>query len=263
MAMRRDPTGPSQATIKRLFAHSGNRCAFPRCMEVLVEEGTVVGKVCHIKAANPKGPRYDPQQTTAERHGYGNLVLLCGKHHTVIDDDEESYTVERLIKMKADHQSRTRRVDEAFAERAVQILVNQPVISMNQSGGIAAHTINAGTINLHSPSVPESPHDSWQLRPTAKGASSFIDDGRILCHPRSLFGAEPVLAIIWYNYPQFFMRIIPSTPPPKPWSRTEVKAMIDRARLTPLPHYYELYFSTTNEFGAVVLNCRNVEAQNS
>ena len=69
MAMRRDPTGPSQATIKRLFAHSGNRCAFPRCMEVLVEEGTVVGKVCHIKAANPKGPRYDPQQTTAERHG--------------------------------------------------------------------------------------------------------------------------------------------------------------------------------------------------
>ena len=119
-----------------------------------MQESTVVGKICHIKASNPRGPRYDPQQAAAERHGYDNLVLLCGKHHTVIDDDEEAYTVERLVKMKADHESRAARVDDDFAERAAQLLINQPVISMSQSGGITARTIYADTINLHPPSVP-------------------------------------------------------------------------------------------------------------
>ena len=115
-----------------------------------MQGSTVVGEICHIKAANPGGPRYDPQQTAAERHGYDNLVLLCGKHHTVIDADEEAYTVERLIKMKADHESRAAEIDDHFAERAALLLLSQSVISMNQSGGITAHTI----INIHPPSGP-------------------------------------------------------------------------------------------------------------
>ena len=90
MAAQRNPTRPREATLKRLFARSGNQCAFPRCPDTLIEGETVVGKVCHIKAAQLAGPRYDPQQTAAERHGYDNLILLCGKHHTVIDDDEPS-----------------------------------------------------------------------------------------------------------------------------------------------------------------------------
>jgi len=48
----RDPTGPSHPTIKRLFAHSGNRCTFSGCVEMIVQESTVVGEICHIKAAN-------------------------------------------------------------------------------------------------------------------------------------------------------------------------------------------------------------------
>jgi len=110
--------GPSQPTIKRLFAHSGNRCAFPGCVEMIVQEGTVVGEICHIKAANAGGPRYDPRQSATERHGHDNRILLCGKHHTVIDADEEAYTVERLIKMKADHESRAVGIDDSSAERA-------------------------------------------------------------------------------------------------------------------------------------------------
>jgi hypothetical protein len=89
---KNDLTRPTDATIKRLFARSGNRCAFPKC--------PVEIEMCHIKAARPGGPRYDPLQSAAERHGYDNLILLCGTHHSVIDDDEEVYTVERLIKMK-------------------------------------------------------------------------------------------------------------------------------------------------------------------
>jgi hypothetical protein len=137
----RDPTRPSDPTIKRLFAHSGNRCAFPKCAATLIDGSTVVGKICHIKGARPDSARYDPQQSAVDRHSFENLILMCGRHHDVIDDDEEACTVERLLKMKADHQTRAGSIDDALAERAVQLLVNQPIISVNQSGGINAQTV--------------------------------------------------------------------------------------------------------------------------
>ena len=92
-------TGPSVATVKRLFAVSGNRCAFPECALPLVDEasGKVTGRICHIKADSPGGPRYDPEQHNKERHGFANLVLMCPLHHDVIDSDAEAYTMERLL----------------------------------------------------------------------------------------------------------------------------------------------------------------------
>jgi len=100
--------GPSVATVKRLFAVSGNRCAFPGCAVPLVDEasGKVTGRVCHIKADSPDGPRYNAGQSEEERHGFANLVLMCPLHHDVIDSDVEKYTVERLLEIKARHEAR-------------------------------------------------------------------------------------------------------------------------------------------------------------
>ena len=91
--------GASVATVKRLFAVSGNRCAFPGCALPLVDEasGKVTGRICHIKADSPGGPRYDPEQSEKKRHGFDNLVLMCSLHHDVIDSNAEAYTVERLL----------------------------------------------------------------------------------------------------------------------------------------------------------------------
>jgi hypothetical protein len=152
-AAKRDPTGPNQTTIKRLFAHSGNRCAFPRCTVLLVQDKTVVGEICHIKAASPSGPRYDPQQTIVQRHSYDNLLLLCANHHATIDDDPEAYTVERLIKMKSDHEAKmkTDHQTRSVLTRGASRLLDKSVTSVNQSGGITAHTVQQ-TITIHSPS---------------------------------------------------------------------------------------------------------------
>jgi len=100
--------GPSVANVKRLFAVSGNRCTFPGCAQPLVDEasGRVTGRVCHIKAESPGGPRYDPEQSEEERHGFANLVLMCPLHHDVIDSDIEKYTMERLLEIKARHEAR-------------------------------------------------------------------------------------------------------------------------------------------------------------
>ena len=116
---------PTPATVKRLFALSRNRCAFNDCNTPLVRESKVTGKVCHIKAAQKGGPRYDPSQSSDERRGFGNLVLLCGECHDVIDDpkNSEKYSVSVLTRMKEDHEQQaettlTNEMTEAFVHSA-------------------------------------------------------------------------------------------------------------------------------------------------
>lgn len=149
------PTNPSQPVIKRLFARSGNCCAFPKCTSPLVQGVTVVGEICHIKAASPRGPRYDPQQTAEERHNYDNLIVLCANHHTIIDDDPEAYTVERLIKMKVDHEGRSATLPEEEVSLGTRLFVDQVVRSANQSGGITAHTVHQNFNVQVPPTDPE------------------------------------------------------------------------------------------------------------
>lgn len=93
--------------LKKLWARSGNVCSFPECPVELVREkkaNRVIGEEAHIKGEKPKAPRYDPSQTEAERESYENRILLCPTHHTEIDSDEQTWTVERLLKMKANHE---------------------------------------------------------------------------------------------------------------------------------------------------------------
>lgn len=95
-----------ETTIKKLFALSGNKCAFTDCHRKIIEEnGEVFGEICHIEAASPKGPRYNDQQTNEERNGFENLVLLCPNHHKDTDD-LTVFTVPRLKEMKKDHESK-------------------------------------------------------------------------------------------------------------------------------------------------------------
>jgi hypothetical protein len=94
------------STLKKLFALSGNICAFPGCNEKNVEDnGEVMGVICHIEAAEKGGPRYNEKSNNEERRNLDNLILLCPNHHRRIDTDP-SYTVDSLKKMKLEHQNR-------------------------------------------------------------------------------------------------------------------------------------------------------------
>ncbi len=118
----------------------------PDCTIRVVQGSTILADVCHIKAANPGGSRYDAKQSAAERHGYENLILVCPTHHRLIDDDTKTYTVEHLLNMKADHERDSSPLGTAEVEHAIRLLLDQSVRSVNQSGGITAHTVHQ-TIN--------------------------------------------------------------------------------------------------------------------
>jgi len=40
-------SGPSITDYKKLFARSGNRCAFPKCPASIIHEDTLLGEVAH------------------------------------------------------------------------------------------------------------------------------------------------------------------------------------------------------------------------
>lgn len=109
-------------TRKRLWARSGNRCAFPSCEQRLVEptadhaEDTVVGEECHIVARRDSAQvarsvslltaeeRELYASLIADRNGFENLVLMCRVHSAVIDDVAQRYSVAAVLEMKRAHE---------------------------------------------------------------------------------------------------------------------------------------------------------------
>lgn len=142
------------STVKRLFAVSGNQCAYPDCSAPLVEPtGTVTGEIAHIKAANKNGPRYDKNQSEDERHEFGNLILLCSRHHTIIDTEVIAHPVETLLQFKKYHeQSGPVEILPFTASVAQTLLTNyKNIVIQGNTGNIAINSpgaIQTNTLNL-------------------------------------------------------------------------------------------------------------------
>src|SRR5207247_847686 len=65
----------------------------------------VTAEVAHIVAESIDGPRGDYPLPVERRNEQSNLLLLCAKHHKIIDEKLQYYTVERLRQLKEDHES--------------------------------------------------------------------------------------------------------------------------------------------------------------
>jgi len=94
--------------IHKLIADSGGRCNYPSCGERLIfeyEDGTFVKllKLCHIIGESPRGPRGDPTKSELMAQDPENIILLCGRHHDIVDNNEREYPVVRLKQMKNNH----------------------------------------------------------------------------------------------------------------------------------------------------------------
>ncbi|QDV56252.1 hypothetical protein [Rosistilla oblonga] len=101
--------------VKTLFAHSGNQCAYPKCKQRLVEPATkhdgaaVIGKIAHIIADSHDGPRGRVAISDDDKNLHPNLVLLCGNHHDLVDAQPNTFSVQVLRQMKADHELNVQR----------------------------------------------------------------------------------------------------------------------------------------------------------
>ncbi|MFZ2523845.1 MAG: HNH endonuclease signature motif containing protein [Candidatus Ferrigenium altingense] len=149
-------TAPTEKTLRHLYALSGNICAYPGCSLPMFEaSGTLTGEVAHIKARNSLGPRYDENQSDADRHSIENLVLLCRRHHKVVDTEYKMYTVDVLSEIKAIHETVAGRpeipTDSVFAKlllnayNQITIVDNAGNVAINSPGVIQGKVINFKT----------------------------------------------------------------------------------------------------------------------
>ncbi|PKL80294.1 MAG: hypothetical protein CVV25_04645 [Ignavibacteriae bacterium HGW-Ignavibacteriae-4] len=96
----------SAKTRKSLWAKSGNRCAICRLelvQDVVESNNLILGEECHIISSKSNGPRGDNKLHCYDYDDYENLLLLCANDHKRVDTLVETYTVEKLIKLKKTH----------------------------------------------------------------------------------------------------------------------------------------------------------------
>ncbi|MFP8835702.1 HNH endonuclease signature motif containing protein [Hydrogenophaga sp. XSHU_21] len=128
---------PTPETIRRLFLLSGNQCAFPGCSHpIILEDGTYVGEICHICAAEKGGERFDETQTNEGRRHFDNLMLMCRDHH-VLTNDEVHFTPNRMREMKAEHERRFKIGLATMLDSAAAIHIEGSNIILGGEGGRA------------------------------------------------------------------------------------------------------------------------------
>ena len=137
---------PTAATAKLLYARAF-ACAHPNCPEPLYREDKASGawtlnsRICHINARREGGPRWDSQQSSEDNRSEDNLVIMCLKHASAIDDPKalSAYPAALLCDWKRsqieDHQRRMSGwpLTEAMADDVVRISISNGDIDINGS----------------------------------------------------------------------------------------------------------------------------------
>ncbi|GAB5377849.1 MAG: hypothetical protein AcusKO_43110 [Acuticoccus sp.] len=81
------------------------------------------GFIAHIVADVPDGPRGDPVRSPLLAKDLENLMLLCAKHHKLIDVDAlPDHPEPKLIGMKGEHETRIATVAAIDEERASHVI---------------------------------------------------------------------------------------------------------------------------------------------
>lgn len=142
---------PTQKVLRKLYLLSGNNCAMENCSHVLINSsGTMVGHICHIEAAEEKGPRFRKTMSNEDRRAIDNLLLLCTAHHAIVDDkaNAKKWTVAKLQALKRNHEKNFSEIGEtlerAFARQFNDKTAATPVHQPQSLAKLLAHPDFAG-----------------------------------------------------------------------------------------------------------------------
>lgn len=116
--------------VSYVWMRSGGRCAFPGCntplwKDLLTNRKVSSGLIAHIVAWTPSGPRGDKALSPLLAKDPDNLMLLCPKHHDLVDDFPEDYPREVLLDYKRRHEERIETLTGIDEDKQTTILMFQ------------------------------------------------------------------------------------------------------------------------------------------
>lgn len=113
-----------------VWARAAGRCEYRGCNEDLVgdlisgKQDALFGFIAHIVADSPDGPRGDPVLSQQLAKDLSNLMLLCARHHKLIDVNAvDDHPVGVLQAMKDAHETRIGincGIDEEYASHVIR-----------------------------------------------------------------------------------------------------------------------------------------------
>jgi len=131
---------PTPATVKKLFALSGNECSYKGCANKLVDDDILIGEICHIEAAEKGGARFNNDSNDEERRSFDNLILMCPICHKKIDVDEIKYDVDLLKGWKRNQEKKNEKnsfqVSDEIINQSIYNLMEQKNINNGMGGQI-------------------------------------------------------------------------------------------------------------------------------
>jgi hypothetical protein len=99
------------ADIKILYGRAAGICSFASCRKNLIlkdvtgDNSKQIGKIAHIVAHSPTGPRGDASYPQEKLDSYENWILLCPTCHELIDARPILYNTETLRQIKQEHEA--------------------------------------------------------------------------------------------------------------------------------------------------------------
>jgi hypothetical protein len=122
-------TNIPQKVQSALWARAGGRCQYRGCNSDLVgdliagRQDGIFGFIAHIVADIEGGPRGDPVRSSQLSRNLGNLMLMCARHHKLIDVEAVAEHPESvLLAMKAEHETRIATVTGIDEDRASHVV---------------------------------------------------------------------------------------------------------------------------------------------
>ena len=130
-----------------IWAKAAGRCQFNGCNKTLYQDDHTqiemnFADVAHIIGQGEKGPRSYKTSDIEERYvnDISNLMLVCPKHHKLIDQKPSTYPEDLLRKMKRAHENKVRLATEMKVDNTSNVLIYrgrigefQPSISFRET----------------------------------------------------------------------------------------------------------------------------------
>lgn len=159
-----------------LMGKAAGKCEFRGCEDSVIEDILTkkrgnYSNFAHIVADSKNGPRGDEVLSDKLCKEESNIMVLCRKHHKMIDDNPELYTKELLTEMKLEH--------EKYIEDLMKISNENSIVAVKYSFSVSNRAISINDDDIRRSAFKQRKYCSGDIINLADSKYDEKDDGNL------------------------------------------------------------------------------------